>query len=240
MAAQARCRPGRRGLRYPAIGDLTPSRARTGVRPGRPGAGSPYSGTLLIADRGNDRLIALNPTATSPGSTRRPPRRHRPVASTFPTTPSSSGPGPGSSRIKRTTTPSSRSAIRRAGFSGSTVTPASPGSAPGYLDQPDDAYLLKSGIITVADASNNRILFISPAGPGRRPDRQRCRRSRPAHLDRLSQRRHAAGRTATSWYRRSTAHGSTSTRRRASSCGRSTSRLSTTRPIPSSSVRTST
>jgi outer membrane protein assembly factor BamB len=32
------------------------------------------------------------------------------------------------------------------------------------LDQPDDAYLLKSGIITVADASNNRILFISPQG----------------------------------------------------------------------------
>jgi outer membrane protein assembly factor BamB len=29
------------------------------------------------------------------------------------------------------------------------------------LNQPDDAYLLKSGTITVADASNNRILFIS-------------------------------------------------------------------------------
>ncbi|HVC68598.1 MAG TPA: kelch repeat-containing protein, partial [Acidimicrobiales bacterium] len=27
---------------------------------GKPGAGSPYSGTLLIADRGNDRLIALD------------------------------------------------------------------------------------------------------------------------------------------------------------------------------------
>jgi outer membrane protein assembly factor BamB len=38
------------------------------------------------------------------------------------------------------------------------------GSAAGYLNQPDDAYLLKSGIITVADASNNRILFISAAG----------------------------------------------------------------------------
>ena len=42
--------------------------------------------------------------------------------------------------------------------------PGQPGSAAGYLDQPDDAYLLKSGTITVADASNNRILFISPQG----------------------------------------------------------------------------
>jgi outer membrane protein assembly factor BamB len=41
--------------------------------------------------------------------------------------------------------------------------PGVPGAQPGYLDQPDDAYLLKSGIVTVADASNNRILFISPA-----------------------------------------------------------------------------
>jgi outer membrane protein assembly factor BamB len=41
--------------------------------------------------------------------------------------------------------------------------PGVPGALPGYLDQPDDAYLLKSGIVTVADASNNRILFISPS-----------------------------------------------------------------------------
>ena len=64
--------------------------------------------------------------------------------------------------------------------------PCVPGSAPGYLNQPDDAYLLKSGTITVADASNNRILFISPAGTGDRPDRQRGRRPQPTYLDRLS------------------------------------------------------
>jgi hypothetical protein len=39
-----------------------------------------------------------------------------------------------------------------------------PGSAPGYLRTPDDAYLLPNGLRTVADAYNCRILFISPAG----------------------------------------------------------------------------
>jgi hypothetical protein len=37
------------------------------------------------------------------------------------------------------------------------------GSAPGYLNTPDDAYLLKSGIVTVADAYNCRVLFIDQA-----------------------------------------------------------------------------
>jgi hypothetical protein len=37
------------------------------------------------------------------------------------------------------------------------------GSAPGYLNTPDDAYLLRSGLVTVADAYNCRVLYISPA-----------------------------------------------------------------------------
>ena len=36
------------------------------------------------------------------------------------------------------------------------------GSAPGYLDNPDDAYLLKNGDVTVADPKNCRVLVISP------------------------------------------------------------------------------
>jgi hypothetical protein len=35
-------------------------------------------------------------------------------------------------------------------------------SAPGYLNTPDDAYLLPNGLVTVADAYNCRVLFISP------------------------------------------------------------------------------
>jgi len=38
-----------------------------------------------------------------------------------------------------------------------------PSSRPGYLHTPDDAYLLANGIVTVADAYNCRVLFISPA-----------------------------------------------------------------------------
>ena len=35
------------------------------------------------------------------------------------------------------------------------------GTAPGYLHEPDDAYLLKNGQITVADAVNCRVLVIN-------------------------------------------------------------------------------
>ncbi|HWE63683.1 MAG TPA: hypothetical protein VHB98_18365 [Chloroflexota bacterium] len=38
------------------------------------------------------------------------------------------------------------------------------GSAPGYLNEPDDAYQLPNGLITVADIRNCRILFLSLAG----------------------------------------------------------------------------
>jgi hypothetical protein len=41
---------------------LRPS--RYGGRAGTVNSGSPYSGTLLIADRGNDRLLTLNPSRT--------------------------------------------------------------------------------------------------------------------------------------------------------------------------------
>ena len=40
--------------------------------------------------------------------------------------------------------------------------PGVTGSEPGYLHEPDDAYLLKNGDVTVADAQNCRVLRISP------------------------------------------------------------------------------
>jgi hypothetical protein len=38
------------------------------------------------------------------------------------------------------------------------------GSSPGYLDTPDDAYMLPDGTVSVADISNCRVLFIGPKG----------------------------------------------------------------------------
>jgi outer membrane protein assembly factor BamB len=42
--------------------------------------------------------------------------------------------------------------------------PKQTGTATGYLHEPDDAYLLKNGQITVADAQNCRVLVINPNG----------------------------------------------------------------------------
>ena len=42
--------------------------------------------------------------------------------------------------------------------------PDHPGSAPGYLRTPDDAYLLPNGLRTIADAYNCRVLFLTAAG----------------------------------------------------------------------------
>jgi outer membrane protein assembly factor BamB len=131
---------------------------------GSPGAGSPYSGTLLIADRGNDRLIALDPnrdiTWQYPSAAMPPP----PGGFYFPDD---------AFFIRRGTgiisNQEDNHTIVEIGYPSGKILwqyghPGQPGSAPGYLDQPDDAYLLNSGTITVADASNNRILFISPQG----------------------------------------------------------------------------
>jgi len=139
---------------------LRPS--RYGGPAGSYGAGSPYRGTLLIADRGNDRLIALNaerritwryPTATRPAP---PGGFYFPDDAFF----VRHGTGIISNQEDNHT-------IVEIGYPSGKLLwqyghPGAPGSQPGYLDQPDDAYLLKSGVITVADASNNRILFISP------------------------------------------------------------------------------
>jgi Kelch motif len=126
-------------------------------------AGSPYSGTLLIADRGNDRLIALNParqlTWTYPSASMPPP----PGGFYFPDDAFFFNKGTGIISNQE-----DNHTIVEIGYPSGKLLwqyghPGVPGGPSGYLDQPDDAYLLKSGIVTVADASNNRILFISPA-----------------------------------------------------------------------------
>jgi len=139
---------------------LRPS--RYGGRAGTVNSGSPYSGTLLIADRGNDRLVTLNPSRTIswtyPSPTMPPP----PGGFYFPDDAFFFNRGQGIISNQE----DNHTIVEIAYPSGNLLWqyghPGVPGASPGYLDQPDDAYLLKSGIVTVADASNNRILFIAP------------------------------------------------------------------------------
>ncbi len=135
---------------------------------GAPGAGSPYFGQkLLIADRGNNRMLVLDDTGA--------------VIWTYPNPPSMPPPpGPrgfyfpddtffihhGTAIISNQ---EENETIVEIGYPSGKLLwsyghPAQPGSSPGYLHEPDDAYLLKNGNITVADADNCRILFISPGG----------------------------------------------------------------------------
>jgi len=131
---------------------------------GSPSSGSPYSGTLLIADRGNDRLVALDAARNLvwqyPSATMPPP----PGGFYFPDDAFFVRGGTGIISNQE-----DNHTIVQIGYPSGKILwqyghPGAPGAGPGYLNQPDDAYLLKSGVITVADASNNRILFISPQG----------------------------------------------------------------------------
>lgn len=129
---------------------------------GTTAAGMPYRGTLLIADRGNDRLIAITPTR----------RRIWVYPSPSMPTPNGGFYFPDDAFFIRHGTAiisnqENNDTIVEIGYPSGKILweyghPKVPGSLPGYLFQPDDAYLERSGIVTVADASNNRILFINP------------------------------------------------------------------------------
>ena len=132
---------------------------------GAAGAGSPYFGArLLIADRGNNRILLLDdtmhlvwkyPSARSP---RDPLRFYYPDDAFFA--------GHGTAIVSNQE--QNETIIKIAYPSGKIVWsyghPGQAGTARGYLHEPDDAYLLKNGQITVADAINCRVLVINPNG----------------------------------------------------------------------------
>jgi len=132
---------------------------------GAPGAGSPYfGGHLLIADRGNNRLLLLDDTmhvAWKYPSAKAPRNRQRfyfPDDAFF----IDHGTAIISNQEQNDT-------IVEIGYPSGKIIwsyghPRQPGSAPGYLYEPDDAYLLRSGQITVADAYNCRVLVINHNG----------------------------------------------------------------------------
>ncbi len=126
------------------------------------GAGSPFFGNkLLIADRGNDRLLLLDATDKilwSYPSSRRPAPRggfYFPDDAFF---------------IRHGTAIISNqedndTLVEIAYPSGHILWqyghPRTPGTGPGYLNTPDDTYLLQHGRMSVADAQNCRVLIIA-------------------------------------------------------------------------------
>ncbi len=126
-------------------------------------ANSPLPGYMLIADRDNNRLIVVSPSKRivwrfpSPGDLR--------SGQAFA--------GPDDAFL----TPGGRSIITNEEFSDTLALihlgrhprlgfeygrNDVPGSGPGYLSHPDDAYKLRNGLISVADIINCRVLFIRP------------------------------------------------------------------------------
>lgn len=148
----------------------TPSSDVQFVRPdrafgtaGRPGAGSPFYGDkLLIADRGNNRLLVVDSsgkvTWAYPSKTAPPPSGsfYFPDDAFF----IHHGSAIISNQEENDTIVEIAYPSGRLLFSYGHA--HQPGYAAGYLDNPDDAYLLRTGQIVVADPMNCRVLLIDP------------------------------------------------------------------------------
>ncbi len=123
----------------------------------------PFAGQLLIADRGNNRLLVVN--AAKHVLWRFPSKSHPapPGGFYFPDDAFFTHGGAQiisneeqNERIVQLSYPAGK-LLWSYGHPGVT------GSKPGYLHEPDDAYLLRDGNVSVADAQNCRVLLISPA-----------------------------------------------------------------------------
>jgi hypothetical protein len=130
---------------------------------GAPGAGSPFFGArLLIADRGNNRLLVLDSALhvlwkyPSSAPSRGRPQFYYPDDAFF----TNRGTAIISNQEENETI------VKLAYPAGRIIWsyghPGQPGSARGYLHEPDDAYLLKNGQVAVADVVNCRVLVINP------------------------------------------------------------------------------
>jgi len=160
-----------------------------GTRGGKPSPShapaAVFRGRLLIADRGNQRLLLVNAAKRIlwryPAPGRPAPRGgfYFPDDAFF----THGGRGIISNQEDNDT-------IVQIAFPSGRVTSRyghhrMAGSSTGYLNQPDDSYLLRDGSITVADAQNCRILFLDPGG---RPQSQigtthRCVHDPPRSID---------------------------------------------------------
>ena len=126
---------------------------------------SALPGPILIADEGNSRLLLVDPKGRiiwqypSPGDLSPGQTFKEPDDAFF---------GPTGKEIMATQ--ESQFAITEISIQSGHIVfryghPGTAGSAPGYLDNPDDAMLLPNGDIITADIKNCRLLYLSPLSP---------------------------------------------------------------------------
>jgi outer membrane protein assembly factor BamB len=144
-----------------AVPPPTPAQRALGLPPLGNG---PVPGYLMIADRNNNRIIILNPETKRivwqfprPGDIQPGQSFHDPDDAFF------------SPDYRSITTNEefnqtmSQIDLRTHRIVWSYGHPGVRGSAPGYLSNPDDAYLLPNGLFMVADIQNCRVLFVDRA-----------------------------------------------------------------------------
>ncbi len=148
-------------------GRSSPSAATAASFPAQPASApslpGPFPGLLLIADRGNDRLLLVDGRKRVVWSY---PRRG--AAPSFPFHYDDDAFFSPDYRAI-ISSQEMQHTIQLISFPGGKVVwhygrPDQPGSAAGRLNRPDDAYVLPDGTRTVADIVNQRVLFIAPSG----------------------------------------------------------------------------
>ena len=178
------------GVIEPVVQMITPN--GTYGTAGAAGAGSPYFGAkLLVADRGNDRLLVMNssmhvdwtyPSVSAPSD---------PLGFYFPD--DAFFMDKGAAIISNQE--ENETIVEIAYPSGKIIWsyghPKQAGSSRGFLHEPDDAYLLPNGQISVADARELPSARTQLQWHRRSSDRHdRTMRTRPAGVDGFAQRRH--------------------------------------------------
>jgi len=147
-------------LHHTAHQPRSPASRLLGLPPVPPG---PVPGYVLIADRNNDRLLLVSPSGRiawrfpRPGDVRPGQSFHDPDDAFF---------TPGYHAIsinEEFNETASLVAVRAHRIVWSFGHAGVAGSGFGYLSNPDDAYLLKNGLLMVADIKNCRVLFIDHA-----------------------------------------------------------------------------
>jgi hypothetical protein len=132
---------------------------------GAPGAGSPFFGArLLIADRGNNRLLFMNDSMHVVWRYPSAKTRKDPLHFYFPDDAFFADHGTAilSNQEQNDT-------IVKIGYPSGKILwsyghPRHPGTARGFLHEPDDAFLLRDGQVSVADAVNCRVLVLNQNG----------------------------------------------------------------------------